>query len=206
MASENETLAEIEEESRSGEYTPLADLIEAAWKSEREPKPLTIPGWIDHEESIADIAAVLRRYVLPSLADRLEAAWKRERESLLTKQGENVNSGSAVYTGENKGGNSAAMREALDEILERIDTWRTDGSMEHWQYSQLFDIADAALSAPPRNCDVGTAEEQAKRFKGFCGQFDCYECPLGVGAGKVYYCALKWAQMPYAEEEGGANA
>ena len=66
------------------------------------------------------------------------------------------------------------------------------------------DASRAAISAPPRNCDVGTAEEQAKRFKGFCGQFDCYECPLGVGAGKVYYCALKWAQMPYAEEEGGA--
>ena len=50
-------------------------------------------------------------------------------------------------------GNAAAMREALDDILELIDKWRTDNMMEHWQYSQLFDIADAALAAPPRNCD-----------------------------------------------------
>lgn len=45
-------------------------------------------------------------------------------------------------------GNAAAMREALDDVLDKIDRWRTDGVMEHWQYSQLFDIADSALSAP----------------------------------------------------------
>lgn len=50
-------------------------------------------------------------------------------------------------------GNMAAMREALEDVLEKIDRWRTDGVMEHWQYSQLFDIADSALAAPPRNCD-----------------------------------------------------
>lgn len=47
--------------------------------------------------------------------------------------------------------NTAAMREALDDIIDRIDTWSREGSMAHWQYSQLFDIADAALSAPRRN-------------------------------------------------------
>ena len=57
------------------------------------------------------------------------------------------------------------LREALDDIIDKIDTWRSEGSMEHWQYSQLFDIADAALAAPVKNCEVGTAEEQAKSFK-----------------------------------------
>lgn len=71
-------------------------------------------------------------------ADRLEAALKSEAAT--------AEKSSVV-------GNSAAMREALDEILEQIDNWRTKGIMEHWQYSQLFDIADAAIATPARNCD-----------------------------------------------------
>lgn len=40
----------------------------------------------------------------------------------------------------------AAIEEDLSDILDKIDVWRTDGSMEHWQYSQLFDLADDALA------------------------------------------------------------
>lgn len=54
------------------------------------------------------------------------------------------------------------MREALSDIIDRIDQWRNDGSIEHWQYSQLFDIADAALASPPRACDLMTEEELAR--------------------------------------------
>ena len=55
--------------------------------------------------------------------------------------------------------NSAKLCEAVDEILEKIDKWRTDGTMEHWQYSQLFDIADAALAATPsQDVPVTTTE------------------------------------------------
>ena len=62
-------------------------------------------------------------------------------------------------------GNAAKLREALDDIIELINKWRTDNVMEHWQYSQLFDIADAALAAPPRNCDrFKTKEEAATAF------------------------------------------
>lgn len=54
------------------------------------------------------------------------------------------------------------MREALEEIIDTINEWRANGEMmEHWQYSELFDIADTALStlsAPPRNCDIGSDE------------------------------------------------
>ena len=49
--------------------------------------------------------------------------------------------------------NNKAMREALEDVLDKIDKWRTDGTMEHWQYGQLFDVCDAALAEPPRNCD-----------------------------------------------------
>lgn len=48
---------------------------------------------------------------------------------------------------------SSKLREALSEIIDLIDKWRNDGVMEHWQYSQLFDIADNALAEPLRNCD-----------------------------------------------------
>lgn len=51
------------------------------------------------------------------------------------------------------------IREALEEIIDTINEWRTCGAMEHWQYSQLFDIADAALALPRRNCDVYSYEE-----------------------------------------------
>ena len=52
-----------------------------------------------------------------------------------------------------------------------------------------------ALSAPPRQCDIGTAEEQEERYK---------------ATGEVYHTstltnALAWAQMPYEAEEGGAE-
>lgn len=109
---------------------------------------------------------------------------------------------------------SSKQREALSEILELIDKWRTDVVMEHWQYSQLFDIADNALGEPLKNCEVGTAEEQYARFKKWCeGEFykrpmnpltgdPCKSCPCySVSANGVDGCNyLRWAQMPYESE------
>lgn len=59
---------------------------------------------------------------------------------------------------------------------------------------------DAALALPPRQCDMGTAEEQDRRFKKFCNKhcrgsnvrYPCLTCPLPVDK-----CQLAWAQMPY---------
>ena len=95
-------------------------------------------------------------------------------------------------------GNAAAMREALDEIIETIDFWRIDGTMKYWQYSPLFDIADSARSAPPRNCDVGTAEEQIERHNAYClSRNRCdYAC---------HSCFPKWAQMPYDNKPTATN-
>ena len=47
---------------------------------------------------------------------------------------------------------SSELREALSEIIDLIDKWRNDGVMEQWQYQQLFDIADNAISKQLRNC------------------------------------------------------
>ena len=40
------------------------------------------------------------------------------------------------------------------------------------------DMANAALSDPPRNCDVGTAEEQTRRWNRFCYRHECLSCPV----------------------------
>lgn len=59
------------------------------------------------------------------------------------------------------------------------------------------------LEEPPRNCDVGTAEEQHERFMKFCVHVHksvCGDCPL-IGGRSL--CQLQWAQMPY-QQEGGA--
>jgi hypothetical protein len=94
---------------------------------------------------------------------------------------------------------------------------------------EIRDIAKAALAAPPRNCDVGTVQEQTERFKAFCQSnmqfykdmfghddegrldgWDCREdCPVGrmidSGTAVADHCQLAWAQMPY-EAESKAEA
>ena len=61
----------------------------------------------------------------------------------------------------------------------------------------------AALSAPPRNCDVGTAEEQEERFTKFCSRQDCKRtCPL-YDDYDSYRCEFAWGQMPYEEGDAG---
>ena len=66
---------------------------------------------------------------------------------------------------------------------------------------RLGDVACAAISARPRNCDVGTVKEQAERFDEFCYNHRSREkgcdCPLLDG---VSCCELAWAQMPYESE------
>ena len=67
-------------------------------------------------------------------------------------------------------------------------------------------IIDRALALPLRNCDVGTAEEQAIRFDEFCQE--CEKCPLNEKRLniKLVQCEFLWAQMPYAAtERGGQN-
>lgn len=79
-----------------------------------------------------------------------------------------VNAAMRAYNGEVQTSNinSAVMREAIDEVMELIDEWRSDDSMPHWQYSRLFDICDAALAEPPRNCDrFATWEETISSFR-----------------------------------------
>ena len=131
-----------------------------------------------NQKTIADICDELRSGEYAPLANRIEAAVKREY------------------------GNMAAMRGALLECVDMLSSFKDDPEV-----AESISIADAALLEPPRNCDVGTAEEQAKRFAELCTSHSkegarglCEEdCPLGKDYGSD--CALAWAQMPYEADD-----
>ena len=69
-------------------------------------------------------------------------------------------------------------------------------TIDRWAL-RLCEIASEALLAEPiRNCDVGTAEEQYRRFLKFCHGANCSKCPVHDARS----CKLAWAQMPYEDE------
>ena len=106
-------------------------------------------------------------------------------------------------------GNAAAMREALMEIV--ITATKAGATMGYDVACGIIKSkAKHALSAPPRNCDVGTAEKQTKRFSDFCAAHRhtdlprCAGCPL-ENTPPDTGCSFAWAQMPYEAEEGGTD-
>ena len=105
----------------------------------------------------------------------------------------------------------------LCPYLEKLDG-AANRALEGYQKDYPNDvdtiIAEDRKSAirPRRNCDVGTAEEQAKRFWGYCNAHSCNECPARGGWRTVYtdgtsfkmiQCGILWAQMPYEANEKG---
>ena len=101
---------------------------------------------------------------------------------------------------------NSKMREALsDACYAMFNFLKTHYGSCYEEMANALDKAKAALSEPPRNCDVGTAEEQTQRFKKFryIYPLNCRGCPL-KNIGSIHNdCAIFWAQMPY--EEGGAR-
>ena len=104
-----------------------------------------------------------------------------------------------------------AMREALEYASRVLAKWRQDAPFRAWnEYGEAIDKCRAALAKPPRQCDVGTAEEQVERFENFClkhigcaeetGGRHCVGCPLEKASKHITQkCELYWAQMPYNE-------
>ena len=74
--------------------------------------------------------------------------------------------------------------------------------------SDLHKPDEKKNSAPVRNCDVGTVEEQERRFLEYCRKYRekqagmCLACPL-LGLIRSGICGLAWAQMPYEAEQKG---
>lgn len=192
----------------------LADIRERAENAMRNGERLV------HNEAVANM--------LTFVADRIEAAAKRDEERAVehaTHHAEAVardNCRDCVHNprGHNfEGGNAAAMREAL-VFLRDQELWMLEGNVRHCVGLTVFGLEQAckimrgvieeALSKPPRQCDVGTPEEQSDRFADFCDSHSgCSQCPAkalwSFSNGHKPSCGVLWAQMPYKAEEGGAK-
>lgn len=56
-----------------------------------------------------------------------------------------------------------------------------------------------------RNCDVGTPQEQHRRYKAFCDEFkNCQGCPFKSDLSFTAYCEIQWSQTEY-KHEGSAK-
>ena len=112
--------------------------------------------------------------------------------------------------------NAAKMRESVENALDKLLLWNYTDQDTARMALGVVNKLNAEISAPPRNCDIGTAEEQAERFRRFCGthkpdesQFTeegellCQSTGCELIACNYGQCALAWSQMPY--EEGGVK-
>ncbi len=103
-------------------------------------------------------------------------------------------------------GDSAAMREALEKIVDctteicrGVNRGRATEVMAY--NGKIATIAEAALSAPPRNCDVGDADDWHKRFGEECDKGHiCADCPvrkektrMAIEFNKGASCEFVWA-------------
>ena len=119
--------------------------------------------------------------------------------------------------------NTKAMRDALEAIIsgyEKSDfcylnygEWCHDPAnfCANVALCKAIHEARAALAEPPRNCDVGTPDEQSERFENFClkhigcaeetGGRHCVGCPLEKASRNITQrCELYWAHLPYESE------
>ena len=111
-------------------------------------------------------------------------------------------------------GNTAMMRDALRRISLALWSMIDPGCNDDCCAPKraLVRLADAALAAPARNCDVGTAEEQVENFDNYCRGFGrkggCGSCPASKmskfdNGGNS--CFAFWSQMPFPPAEGGSK-
>ena len=106
--------------------------------------------------------------------------------------------------------NVRMFRKIAQNIRRLVDHIRKEKSLPEnlarEAFDQIDDLAIEALIAPPRNCDVGTADEQSERFDKFCDEQcmkSCKSCPVYKEMTTDIECFAKWAQMPYEEEREG---
>lgn len=140
------------------------------------------------------------RFAWKRLADELEAAVKEEREVLREEAPAKMLEGATII--DNRGhGNAAVMHEALVRIHNLTNSLDEECGVDP---VDIRDIARSALSTPPRQCDVGSADEQLRRWRKFCENFHyCVDCPANKKDGISADCFANWSHMPY--EEGSAK-
>ena len=107
--------------------------------------------------------------------------------------------------------NVRKFRKIAKNIRRLVDHIRKEKSLSEnlarEAFDQIDDLAIEALIAPPRNCDMGTAEEQSERFRNFCKIESAASGGHCTGCRAICYgrdkCEFSWAQMPYEEERKG---
>lgn len=174
------------------------------------------------EKSIDEVPRTLLGLGMRTYADRLEVACKREVDKLNSAIQATVGRSDAEIDRLRRkieelkrAGNMAKLRRVCEQMLELLKAppgFNGCGMSVELDEEQVVMWRNRfldALAAPPRNCDVGTAEEQAQRFYNFCTEHSSaihgmcdYKCPC-IDSGDKCHCLCKWAQMPY--EEGGAK-
>ncbi len=158
-------------------------------------------------------------------SDRIEAAWKRQEKTYLDQIRDAMNMwGHEKHIAEHAQkptvGNAAAMREALVKAKKAIChyaehicqslSWENsdlqsncaDVLCAHRELCKAKTAINAALSEPPRQFDVGTAEEQEARMMRYCAGRKCERCQFFYGVNEGVNCDFTWAQVPYEAEEG----
>lgn len=152
--------------------------------------------------------------LLKAYADRIEAAWKREVEewnALRVKVADFENTRAQMIRYKEEAsrrsiGNAAKMREALKIIRrmskEELEDLKDISDEVRADLISIVGWCDHALSAPARNCDVGTVEEQLKRLDDACVCGKLKPCNLENPTDDrgCESCVLKWANAP-AESE-----
>lgn len=81
----------------------------------------------------------------------------------------------------------------IRENLVKDAPFLKEGEIEN--ESDLADDVWEVLQGVPRNCDIGTAEEQVARQKRWCATTRDYSCADIM----CRSCFAKWSQMPYKE-------
>ena len=99
------------------------------------------------------------------------------------------------------------MREALVKFVRAYE--QTDEMAIIKDMAEAYDLSHTALSALPRNCEVGSAEKREQRFETFCSLHHlpnskgCYSCPaIPTRSPYAFHrdaCRANWDQMPYEE-------
>ena len=189
-----------------------ADRIEAAWEREREAGAAAA-------QICGEIGEMVGRETTTEKSSRVgnadavqEVAQEMLNTSMQAVTAERIN-GWAMRLAEaceqpvtdcNRLNNAAKMREALSDACYAMFNFLKTQNGGYEEMAKALDKAKAALATHPRNCDIGTVEEQAERFDCFCynhrsREKGCGDCPLLEGGP----CELAWTQMPY--EEGGAK-
>lgn len=95
--------------------------------------------------------------------------------------------------------NQTKIREALEFVHDKLLTWNYTDKATAKMAVAVVDRCSKALSAPARQCDVGTADEQMKRqYDTMCNTTNA--CPDSDWSCRK--CFAQWAQSPYSESNG----